>query len=142
MFDWSKSNVKMSLYNVDIGEKLMDADSFKDVKLDVNTKYETRYDVKDHDIASQLKTNDRSLSFNCDKTDVDFDKIFGIGMAAKPDAYDITYFSVVQCRRHKKKRINKKWAKRYGYKPIIVKTKGWQINTYADGTFEFKKDIK
>lgn len=29
----------------------------------------------------------------------------------------------VQIRRHKKKRINKKWAKRYGYKMIIDKFK-------------------
>ena len=32
--------------------------------------------------------------------------------------FDVEYSTpiLVQCRRHKKKRINKKWAKRYGYK--------------------------
>lgn len=36
--------------------------------------------------------------------------------------FDVTYGSPrqVQVRRHKKKRINKKWAKRYGYKTVIV----------------------
>lgn len=36
--------------------------------------------------------------------------------------FDITYASPrrVQVRRHKKKRINKKWAKRYGYKTVLV----------------------
>lgn len=36
--------------------------------------------------------------------------------------FDISYGSPrqVQVRRHKKKRVNKKWAKRYGYKTVIV----------------------
>ena len=36
--------------------------------------------------------------------------------------FDITYSSPrqVQVRKHKKKRINKKWAKRYGYKTVLV----------------------
>jgi hypothetical protein len=68
--------------------------------------------------------------------------LFGIDKANKPDAYDISFIKYVQCRKHKKKRINNKWAKKYGYKPITVTSKGWQINAYTDGTFEFKKDIQ
>lgn len=36
--------------------------------------------------------------------------------------FDITYSSPrqIQVKRHKKKRINKKWAKRYGYKTVLV----------------------
>lgn len=36
--------------------------------------------------------------------------------------FDVSYGSPrqVQVRRHKKKRINKKWAKRYGYKTVLV----------------------
>ena len=36
--------------------------------------------------------------------------------------FDITYSSPrrVQVKKHKKKRINKKWAKRYGYKTVLV----------------------
>lgn len=36
--------------------------------------------------------------------------------------FDVSYGSPrqVQVRKHKKKRINKKWAKRYGYKTVIV----------------------
>lgn len=36
--------------------------------------------------------------------------------------FDVTYASPrqVQVRKHKKKRINKKWAKRYGYKTVLV----------------------
>lgn len=36
--------------------------------------------------------------------------------------FDVTHASPrqVQVKRHKKKRINKKWAKRYGYKTVLV----------------------
>ena len=44
-----------------------------------------------------------------------------------------------QKRKHKKKRINKKWAKRYGYKCVTKTTKGWKLKTYKDGSFEFVK---
>ena len=53
--------------------------------------------------------------------------------------YDIDYSVYVQVRRHKKKRINKKWAKRYGYKCVTRTTKGWNLKTYGDGSFNFLK---
>ena len=67
-----------------------------------------------------------------------------------PDKYDnelkvgdkAVYFEVdsyVQARKHKKKRINKKWAKRYGYKCVTKTIKGWKLKTYTDGSFEFIK---
>ena len=52
---------------------------------------------------------------------------------------DIQYVKVVQARKHKKKRINKKWLKRYGYKKVIVNSKGWNVKTHTDGTVEFVK---
>lgn len=56
-----------------------------------------------------------------------------------PDEYDIDYSIYVQARKHKKKRINKKWAKRYGYKCVTKTAKGWKLKTYTDGSFEFVK---
>lgn len=44
-----------------------------------------------------------------------------------------------QNRIHKKKRINKKWAKRYGYKQVVVDSKGWKIKNNTDGSIEFVK---
>lgn len=56
-----------------------------------------------------------------------------------PDEYDIDYSIYVQARKHRKKRINKKWAKIYGYKCVTKTTKGWKLKTYTDGSFEFIK---
>lgn len=70
---------------------------------------------------------------------VDINKILGLDIAQMPDSYDIQYIKAVQARKHKKKRINKKWLKRYGYKKVIVNSEGWNVITYTDGTVEFVK---
>lgn len=56
-----------------------------------------------------------------------------------PESYDIQYNKVVQVKHHRKKRINKKWIKKYGYKNYILDAKGWNIKTYTDGSVEFIK---
>lgn len=66
-------------------------------------------------------------------------KILGLDIAHMPDSYIIQYVKIVQARKHKKKRINKKWLKHYGYKKVIVNSKGWNMKTHTDGTVEFVK---
>lgn len=61
-------------------------------------------------------------------------------VAPMPEKYDIQIQVSAQRRRHKKKRINKKWAKRYGYTMKTITTKGWKIHTDTDGNVEFIKD--
>lgn len=75
------------------------------------------------------------LTFNVDKPieKEEFFKILGIDMANLPDAYDIQFVKFIQVRKHKKRRINKKWLKRYGYKQVSCKGKGWKIESDTDG---------
>jgi len=35
----------------------------------------------------------------------------------------------IQVRKHKKRRINKKWAKKYGYKKLVVESGGWHFDS-------------
>lgn len=81
------------------------------------------------------------FTFNVDKPidTEEFYKILGIDIANMPDAYDIQYIKIVQARKHKKRRINKKWIKRYGYKQITVNSKGLKIKADTDGNVEFIK---
>ena len=79
-----------------------------------------------------------TMDFTTDEK-VDINKILGLDVAQMPDSYDIQYVKIVQARKHKKKRINKKWLKRYGYKKVIVNSKGWNVKTHTDGTVEFVK---
>ena len=73
------------------------------------------------------------------KKDYELHKILGIDTSNMPDAYDVQFIKFVQSRKHKKKRINKKWLKRYGYKQMLVKSKGWKVKTDTDGNVEFIK---
>lgn len=79
-----------------------------------------------------------TMEFTTEET-ADINKILGLDIVQMPDSYDIQYVKIVQARKHKKKRINKKWLKRYGYKKVIVNSKGWNIKTHTDGTVEFVK---
>ena len=65
--------------------------------------------------------------------------LFGLDKSKMPDMYDISFLKPIQARKHKKKRINKKWLKRYGYKFITVECKGWKLCCKTDGTVEFVK---
>lgn len=55
-------------------------------------------------------------------------------------AYEGTYKE--QIRKHKKKRINKKWAKRYGYRevPCLYKMENAKLLDDGLGGFEFRAD--
>ena len=72
---------------------------------------------------------------------VDFEKAFAImvGNVDVLDKYDIEFNVLVQKRRHKNKRINKKWAKMYGYEIVNQKSKGWHMLSKSDGSIEFLK---
>lgn len=63
----------------------------------------------------------------------------GIDKNKFPKSYQISFLVPVQARTHKKKRINKKWLKRYGYKMVQKKSDGWKFKTHTDGSFEFVK---
>lgn len=82
------------------------------------------------------------LTFNDDEPieKEEFFKILGIDMANMPGAYDVQYMGFIQVRKHKKKRINKKWLKRYGYKQVNYKSKGWKIKSDIDGNVKFVND--
>lgn len=112
------------------------------------------------DLISELKLNDISIepdnlpeyitnidfplsaseeiSFECDVNPQLYEKLMGIDLS---HGHDLTNFTIecktpyqVQIRRHKKKRINKKWAKQYGYKTMFKTVR------MTDAKFESKTD--
>lgn len=57
--------------------------------------------------------------------------------------YDKPFLKPMQKRKHKKKRINKKWAKKYGYIEIPIMLQSWKLETNGkDNTFTFVKENK
>lgn len=102
--------------------------------------YEPNIKYKNEEVLTHNFKGDFTLELNDCEINPKLKKIFGFDETKLPDAWDLQYTAFVQARRHKKKRINKKWLKRYGMKPIMAKSKGWKVNNYADGTFEFIKE--
>lgn len=85
------------------------------------------------------KDKDPTLCFSLSKNidNKDFFEILGIDESHLPDAHAVQSQILVQCRKHKKRRINKKWLKKYGCKWKTVTIRGWHIKSNTDGTIEF-----
>lgn len=103
-----------------------------------NTSKELDYVEEDLEAKHRSKfiSNSASLTVKCGAVN---NNILSKLIGKVPDKYDITLPVIVQRRKHRKKRINKKWAKRYGFKCVTKTTKGWKLKTYRDGSFEFIK---
>ena len=104
-------------------------------KYEYNTRYPNKY------FAENLKQYGASFEIDMSKP-IDTEKLFGIDNTKFPNKCDLQIIQPIPCRRHKKKRINKKWTKKYGQKYIQVQkiVKGWKMNHYTNGEFEFVKD--
>lgn len=130
---------KTSIYffNNETNEKLGQVDDVKSIDFTINQKDTVdRYGNLIDREENHTCTFDMVEPMDTDK----LYKVLGIDEASMPDKYDIQVLKVVQCRRHKKKRINKKWAKKYGYKQTHVIMKGWKMHSNRNGEIEFVKD--
>lgn len=89
----------------------------------------TEFDA--NDVPEYVKSIRHTMSveaeanFECDIDAKTLKKLTGIDLAHGSDITGCTvlFNQPVQVRRHKKKRINKKWAKRYGYKTAFKSVK-------------------
>lgn len=86
-----------------------------------------------------IKKGETTLSFTGTIEKETLFKVLGVDISKTPDAYKISVTKPVQRRKHKKKRINKKWLKKYGYKILVDFRDGWHIKSYTDGYYEFVK---
>lgn len=79
------------------------------------------------------------MTFECEINSSLFDMLSGNNSIPNTDSFTVELKTPykVQIRRHKKKRINKKWAKRYGY---ITKFKSVKITdvTFKHGNKDFE----
>lgn len=126
----------LSLFNTTTNKKLCDLDGIKEIQIEESSTGNGSPD--EHKIIHTSVSSEMSITFNVNKP-IDLNKVLGLDIAKFPDSYDVQYVKIIQARKHKKKRINKKWLKRYGYKKVMINSKGWKINTLTDGTVEFVK---
>lgn len=113
---------------------------YSDLQYEYNTKYKSRLEYK-----TLLDRYGGSFCIDISES-IDYQKIlkvFGIDESKIPDKYDMEVSKLIPCRWHKKKRINKKMLKKHGHPNYIKRwetVKGWKLNSYTNGEFEFIKD--
>ena len=129
------------MYLMDGDKPIMQiSDIQSDLQYEDNTKYKSRLEYK-------TLLDKYGGSFCIDVSDlVDCKKIyrtFGVDESKIPDKYDMKVSKLISCRWHKKKRINKKMLKKHGHPNYIKRwetIKGWKLNSYTNGEFEFVND--
>ena len=134
-------NCVMNIFDTKTGENLGQIENIKEVNMTSETKTDYARDEHEKVVSRFVHDPTYTITFNSDEPidTEEFYKMLGIDIANMPDAYDIQFIKFVQARKHKKRRINKKWLKRYGYRQIIVESKGWKIHSDTDGNIEFVK---
>ena len=75
-------------------------------------------------------------NFTCENAMINVNLLAKLFTQEKSNTFDIQYTIMVQARKHKKKRINKKWLKRYGYKQQQMIANGWELGEYNAQTGE------
>lgn len=130
----------MNMFNAETGENLGQIENIKEVNMVSKNKMKHERD-KHGEISRLVNDTTYELTFNADKPidTKEFYRMLGIDISNMPDAYDIKFVKYVQVRKHKKRRINKKWLKRYGYKQMIVECKGYKMKSDTNGNVEFIK---
>ena len=134
----TKEQVLLDIFNAETSEMIGRLENVTNVLVNSNSEDEYKNDPHGEWFSKNHWTATYEISFNTDNpANNDLKKALGFDRSDLPDAYDVQFVKVVQARKHKKKRINKKWEKRYGYKPITVTCKGWQMESFADGDVVF-----
>jgi hypothetical protein len=80
------------------------------------------------------------MNFQVDDVSVNKEVFNKLCAAYKKPKFNLECKMMVQRRKHRKKRINKKWAKRYGYKPITVRLRDIEIKYVDEYTFNILVD--
>lgn len=132
----------MNIFNTYTGENLGKIDNVQNVNITVERDISyARNELGNKLLSFSYDEPSYIMTFNTDKPieKEKFYRVLGVDMTKIPDAYTIQYVKFVQARKHKKKRINKKWLRRYGYKQVSFESKGWKMKTDTDGNIEFVK---
>lgn len=109
------------------------------IKIKENSLYgEIQNDTSNKSSSSIFQDKNSTFELTLEKIQFnDLLSILGYDESKLPDKYNIQIVQVKQKRKHRKKRINKKWMKRYGYIQKNKIEKGWKLCCNTDGTIEF-----
>ena len=75
-------------------------------------------------------------TFTCQNAIINEELLSELFLPKRQHTFNLEYSAMVQARRHRKRRINKKWLKKYGYKPVRMNSNGWELSEYNTHTGE------
>lgn len=115
--------------------------SFNDIQ-EINMTLNTVEQCHDYRRYKPIITRDeRVLSFSANTSEIN-PAILGADFSKTPDQVNILYVKKIQARKHRKKRINKKWLKRYGYKEQPIDFGEWNCKSTDEcGEYEFTRKV-
>lgn len=88
-----------------------------------------------------ITKDERTLSFSANISKIN-PAILSADFSKTPDQVNILYVKKIQARKHRKKRINKKWLKRYGYKEQSIDFGEWNVKSTDEcGEYEFTRKV-
>ena len=123
---------KITLINPESEKEICTFDGMPEINITRN-RVEKCYDRKG--CIPTVTKDERVLSFSADTSRFNLE-------ALVPNQVSILATKKVQARKHRKKRINKKWLKRYGYKEQNVELGKWNYKqTDKFGEYEFERKI-
>lgn len=69
-----------------------------------------------------------------------FSLLLGGDFSTQNDFWNVSYYKLVKNRTHRKRRINKKWEKRYGFRRELVDLGSFKAEKSRTGTVMFTKN--
>jgi len=123
--------INFEIINSNIGESVK-IEKIEDINLTMKD------DIVKNDLFSHHE-REMSISLSGEIDTIALFQHLGLDLSQKPDMCDILIQKPIQIRKHKKKRINKKWAKKYGFTIINIESKGYKVVSNSDGEYEFVK---
>ena len=102
----------MNFFDIETGENLGQVEDIKEVNMTSGCQIDYARDKYGNILTRCVHDPTYEFTFNADKPidTEEFYKILGIDIANMPDSYDIQFIKFVQARKHKKRRINKRFC--------------------------------
>lgn len=109
----TKEQVALDIFNAETSEMIGRLGNVTNVLVNSNSDDECKNDTHGEWFLKNHWTATCEISFDADNlANNALKKILGVDKSDLPDAYDVQFIKIVQARKHKKKRINKKWKKK------------------------------
>lgn len=132
-----ETKCSMEIFDAETGEKLGKVEKIKSANMAISSEIDYSKDKHGNMLATHIKDSQTIITFDIydlyEKNNLT--QALSSGKSRIINEFDIVITTNEQIKNHKKKRINKKWLKRYGC--IVFRFEGYRAIRKEDGTVAF-----